>query len=130
MKLSHKIVILSILALTAVELFTPLHPGFISDAQAIIGRPLTPLSYAGVARRTAYRATAYTAAAVAVAATPTVVVAAPVAASVMAVGTMVSQLPSGCTTTVANGVQYFYCGSTYYRAAYQSGELVYVVSAP
>jgi hypothetical protein len=28
---------------------------FISAAQAIIGRPLTPMSYAGVARRTARR---------------------------------------------------------------------------
>jgi hypothetical protein len=29
--------------------------GLISEAQAIIGRPLTPLSYAGVARRTVRR---------------------------------------------------------------------------
>jgi hypothetical protein len=29
--------------------------GFISAAQAIIGRPLTPMSVAGVARRTARR---------------------------------------------------------------------------
>jgi hypothetical protein len=29
--------------------------GFITEAQAIIGRPLTPLSYAGVARRTVRR---------------------------------------------------------------------------
>jgi len=28
---------------------------FISAAQAIVGRPLTPMSYAGVARRTARR---------------------------------------------------------------------------
>jgi hypothetical protein len=28
---------------------------FISGAEAIIGRPLTPMSYAGVARRTARR---------------------------------------------------------------------------
>lgn len=28
---------------------------FVSTAQAIIGRPLTPMSYAGVARRTARR---------------------------------------------------------------------------
>jgi hypothetical protein len=28
---------------------------FISSAEAIIGRPLTPMSYAGVARRTARR---------------------------------------------------------------------------
>ena len=31
---------------------------FISRAEAIIGRPLTPMSYAGVARRTARRCAA------------------------------------------------------------------------
>lgn len=29
---------------------------FVSEAQAVIGRPLTPMSYAGVARRTTRRA--------------------------------------------------------------------------
>jgi len=32
--------------------------GLISSAQAIVGRPLTPMSYAGVARRTARRCAA------------------------------------------------------------------------
>jgi len=32
--------------------------GFISTAEAIVGRPLTPMSYAGVARRTARRCAA------------------------------------------------------------------------
>ncbi len=31
----------------------------ITEAHAIIGRPLTPMSYAGVARRTTYRAATY-----------------------------------------------------------------------
>lgn len=45
-------------------------PGsLISQAHAIIGRPLTPLSYAGVARRTTRRAVAVGAAAGAAAAT-------------------------------------------------------------
>lgn len=35
----------------------------VTTASAVIGRPLTPLSYAGVARRTTYRAAAYGAAA-------------------------------------------------------------------
>lgn len=30
--------------------------GFVSTAEAVIGRPLTPMSYAGVARRTTRRA--------------------------------------------------------------------------
>jgi hypothetical protein len=41
--------------------------GFVTRAEAIIGRPLTPLSYAGVARRTTARAYAYGATASAVA---------------------------------------------------------------
>jgi hypothetical protein len=36
----------------------PLVHGFVSSAQAVIGRPLTPMSYAGVARRTARRCAA------------------------------------------------------------------------
>ena len=31
---------------------------FVSTAQAVVGRPLTPMSYAGVARRTARRCAA------------------------------------------------------------------------
>jgi len=33
-------------------------PSFVSTAEAIVGRPLTPMSYAGVARRTARRCAA------------------------------------------------------------------------
>jgi hypothetical protein len=33
--------------------------GFVSRAEAIVGRPLTPVSYAGVARRTVRRCAAY-----------------------------------------------------------------------
>ena len=43
--------------------------GFVGDAQAIIGMPWTPLSFAGVARRTMYREAAWNAAAYNVAAT-------------------------------------------------------------
>jgi len=56
----------------------------ITTAEAIIGRPLTPMSYAGVARRTTARAVTYGAAAGAVAvgaaavAAPVVVAPAPV----------------------------------------------------
>jgi hypothetical protein len=32
--------------------------GIVSTAQAVVGRPLTPVSYAGVARRTARRCAA------------------------------------------------------------------------
>jgi hypothetical protein len=36
----------------------PLVHGFVTSAEARIGRPLTPMSYAGVARRTARRCAA------------------------------------------------------------------------
>jgi hypothetical protein len=48
-----------------------------TSAQAIIGRPLTPMSYAGVARRTTRRAFAYGAAMAPVVVAPPPVVVAP-----------------------------------------------------
>jgi hypothetical protein len=33
-------------------------PAFVAPAEAVVGRPLTPVSYAGVARRTARRCNA------------------------------------------------------------------------
>jgi hypothetical protein len=42
--------------------------GFVTSAEAVIGRPLTPMSYAGVARRTTRRAVAVGAATAPVAA--------------------------------------------------------------
>jgi hypothetical protein len=54
---------------------------FVSQAKAVIGRPLTPVSYAGVARRTTRRAVvggAVVGGAVVVAPAPVVVVPAPV----------------------------------------------------
>jgi hypothetical protein len=50
----------------------------VSSAEAIIGRPLTPLSYAGVARRTTRRAIGVGVAAGAVYGAPVVMVAPPV----------------------------------------------------
>jgi hypothetical protein len=40
------------------EFALPGLPSFVSTAEAIVGRPLTPMSYAGVARRTARRCAA------------------------------------------------------------------------
>jgi hypothetical protein len=58
--------------------------GVVNKAEAVIGRPLTPMSYAGVARRTTRRAVAVGAAAGAAAAVAPVVVA-PAPACVQAV---------------------------------------------
>jgi hypothetical protein len=54
------------------------HLSLVSSAEARIGRPLTPMSYAGVARRTTRRAVAVGATAGAVYAAPVVVAPAPV----------------------------------------------------
>ena len=46
------------------------------------------------------------------------------------IGTVVSQLPAGCTTMVAGNVQYYHCGENYFRAAFQGNNLVYVTANP
>lgn len=78
-----------------------------SEAHAVIGRPLTPLSYAGVARRTTRRSVAASSAAYAAtaAATP-----------------HVYALPPGCT--MAGGV--YHCGTAGYRPVYDGPNVVYV----
>lgn len=61
-----------------------------SSAEAIVGRPMTPLSYAGVARRTTrrmvYRSNVY-----------------------------VARLPANCTTIIVNGATIHSCGAVYYE---------------
>jgi hypothetical protein len=56
--------VLVILSVTDFSLDVPLRFGFVRRAEAIIGMPWTPLSFAGVARRSMYRAAVYNAAAV------------------------------------------------------------------
>ncbi len=46
------------------------------------------------------------------------------------VGTVVSMLPAGCTTTPVGGVEYYYCGGNFYRAVFQGNSLVYVTAQP
>ena len=46
------------------------------------------------------------------------------------IGTVVTALPAGCTQTTVGGVQYSKCGATYYRAAFQGTNLVYVSAQP
>lgn len=106
------------------------------EAAAIVGAPLTPVSYAGVARRTTRRTVAVTSSAAATssasqqqqqqqqAAPP------PAPAGSLAVGTVVSALPAGCVSAPVSGVEYYLCNGTYFRAAFQGNNLVYVVSNP
>ena len=46
------------------------------------------------------------------------------------VGTVVSALPAGCTSTPVGGVEYYYCGGNFYRAVFQGNKLVYVTAQP
>lgn len=138
----------------------PLGVGFVADAHAIIGLPFTPLSFAGVARRTAFRTMAYAGAASATAAATADAAAANAAAANAAaanaaaanaaaaraaappppppvaagqplpLGTVVSTLPAGCTSTPVGGIDYFYCGGNFYRASFSGNNLVYVTAQP
>jgi hypothetical protein len=86
------------------------------EAHAVIGRPLTPMSYAGVARRTTRRA-AY---AGAYAGAAPVAVAAPVPAA-----GVVTALPAGCGRADAGGAVYYQCGAARYQPYYYGSTLVY-----
>ena len=100
------------------------------EAHAVIGRPLPPLSYAGVARRTTRRAAyagayggayggAYAGAAVA-ATTPYVA-----AAPVVPTAGVVTALPDGCARADAAGNVYYQCGAARYQPYYYGSTLVY-----
>jgi hypothetical protein len=99
----------------------PLGLGAGREAHAIVGAPMTPVSVAGVARRTTRRVVVAESAAHA-AATP-----APPPSSGPAVGTVVSTLPAGCVQENEGGVAYQRCGGVRYRPAFQGNNLVYVV---
>jgi len=45
-------------------------------------------------------------------------------------GTVVSSLPAGCTSTPVGGVDYYYCGGNFYKAAFQGNTVVYVTTKP
>lgn len=64
--------------------------GPVPVAEAVIGRPATPGSVAGVSRRTTRRVIRRT--------------------TVYA-----ATLPAGCSTVVVNGTQIYQCGATYYQ---------------
>lgn len=62
----------------------------VKEAHAVIGRPLTPVSYAGVARRTTRR-------------------------TIYATSVYVATLPPACTVVVIEGTTLQQCGGTYYQ---------------
>src|SRR5262250_3296058 len=113
--------LLSTLLVVAVVLLSVAELGFVRNAEAIIGMPWTPMSYAGVARRSMYReaAVASTVAVTNAAAMNAAAANAQRAASQLPIGTMVPNLPPGCNSTVIGGVDYFNCGGVFYRAGFQ-----------
>jgi hypothetical protein len=62
---------------------------FVSQAQAVVGRPLTPLSGAGVARRTTRR--------------------------VIRRGAFIRTIPMGCAYGTYYGYSLYHCGGVYYQ---------------
>lgn len=64
----------------------------VPQAQAVIGRPLTPMSYAGVARRTSRR-------------------------MIYATSVYAATLPAGCRTVIIEGTSLYQCGGTYYQTS-------------
>jgi hypothetical protein len=66
----------------------------IKEAKAVVGRPMTPGSVAGVGRRTARRTTRRV---------------------IVRTSVYVAALPRGCTTVVIEGATLHQCGGTYYQ---------------
>ena len=63
----------------------------ITDAEARIGRPMTPGSVAGVSRRTTRR-------------------------TIRRTSIYAASLPTGCTTVIIEGTSLYQCGGTYYQS--------------
>jgi len=111
----------------------PLLPVLVGPAQAVVGRPATPVSVAGVARRTTRRTVAYTSTASASAAQQQAAqqqqaaAPAPQQPAAPPKGSVVTALPAGCTSMDVDGVNMFNCGGVMYQPTFQSNNLVYVV---
>jgi hypothetical protein len=123
-------------ALVAVDFATdaPFGLRLMGSAHAIVGVPLSPVSYAGVARRTTRRVVATE---TAVASEEKAAAAAqpkpppPPPAGPVPLGTVVHALPPGCAATPIKGVEYYNCApGVYYRAVFQGNNLVYVATQP
>jgi hypothetical protein len=115
----------------------------VREAHAVVGAPLTPVSVAGVARRTTVRAASASTAATSQQQAATAQqqqataqqqaataqqqqAAAARPAGAPAAGTVVSTLPAGCKPETKSGVEYQNCGGVMYRSGFQGNNLVYV----
>ena len=112
---------------------------FFTEANARIGRPLTPVSVAGVGRRTARRSVYSTAAVTTAAVTTAAIVSQPVTVvqqpvtvvqqTALPIGSTLPSLPAGCSSTTVNNSSYFTCDGNWYKPAMQGGNVVYTVVA-
>jgi hypothetical protein len=138
---------LPLLYLAGVAPDAPAGLTLLQEAHAVVGAPLTPVSAAGVARRTTRRVVVAETSATQAAAANTAAVQQQQAATAQqqaataqqqaaaasrppgapAAGAVVSALPAGCKPETSNGVEYQNCGGVFYRAAFQGNNLVYVV---
>lgn len=135
----------------------PFGVGLVKDAHAVVGIPWSPVSVAGVARRTTRRAVVIGSSAAASASAQQQVVTEQQAATAQQqaavaqqqaavaqqqaavaaqqagappIGSTVSTLPQGCVSAPRENVQYFNCAGVVYRVAFQGNNLVYVVTQP
>lgn len=104
----------------------PARLSLVREAHAIVGAPATPVSVAGVARRTTRRTVAATSTATAQPVSAPAPAPATRPAGAPAAGTVVAALPAGCTPETIGGVEYQRCGGVSYRSAFQGNNLVYV----
>jgi hypothetical protein len=151
---------LPLLYLAGVSPDAPASLTLVHEARAVVGAPLTPVSAAGVARRTTRRVVVAESSATQASAATTATAqqqaataqqqsataqqqsataqqqaataqqqqaAAARPAGAPPVGAVISTLPAGCKAETRSGVEYQNCGGVYYRAAFQSNNLVYVV---
>ena len=119
----------------------PLHVELVPEAHAILGvrrrafRRGAVVGASVAATDVAVDNAAYAAAAQPAAAPPPAPAPAPAAAPAadgkpLPLGTVVSSLPAGCTSTPVGGVNYYYCAGNFYRATFQGNNLVYVTTKP
>jgi hypothetical protein len=83
------------------EPFEWVNGNFVSQAEAIVGRPATARSIAGVARRTTRRVIRRT-------------------------NVYIQTLPAGCSTVIVDNVTVYSCGGVYYQP-YQNQYVVVVI---
>lgn len=92
-KMSKAILLAALALFSVLAVEVALDTGLVvPKAHAVIGRPLTPMSYAGVARRTSRR-------------------------MIYATSVYAAALPAGCRTVIIEGTSLYQCGGTYYQTS-------------